>query len=224
MNPPLTKEPFPTWRIVVYSLGGIGSSLIGSLAGLLTYFYVPPETTQAAFPVFISTQTILGLTLVGVIGYLGNLLSVLLGPVVASWSDRSRSRIGRRKIFMLVSFVPVSVFSYLLFQPPVPGISPLNAGWLLAVVLLLNLFRSAYNVNGALVPELGTSSKIIMRFSTYSAIGWLAGYVVGSQGIFVIKDALMDSGLSAVDAFRLTVGGAHCGLHPAPQRPGSGGR
>jgi glycoside/pentoside/hexuronide:cation symporter, GPH family len=198
---------FPTWRIVLWSIGGIGTTIIGSLTGLMTYFFVPPETSQSAFPQFLSTQTILGLTIVGIVGYIGGLVGIVFNPFVATWSDRSRSRVGRRKIFMIVSILPISVLSYLLFSPPIDHVSSLNAVWLFAVVVLLNLFRSLYGVSGALVPEFGSSSRIIMLFSTFSAIGWVIGYIIGSQLVFMIKDALMAAGMSAVDAFRLTVGG-----------------
>jgi len=201
------REEFPLWRIVLWTLGGMGSTIIGSLTGLMTYFYVPPETSQAAFPQYLSTKTILGFTLVGIIGYIGGLVTVAYNPFVSTWSDRSKSRVGRRKIFMIVSFLPISVLSYLMFSPPVDHVSTANAAWLFAIIIVLNIFRSTYGVSGALVPEFGSNSKIIMRFSTLSAIGWVLGYIIGSQLIFMIKDAFVSAGMSPVDAFRLTVGG-----------------
>lgn len=205
--PVVAKEEFPLWRIILWSLGGVGSTIIGSLTGLMTYFYVPPETSQAAFPQYLSNKTILGFTLVGLIGYLGGLIAVAYNPFVSSRSDRSKSRIGRRKIFMLVSFLPISILSYFMFAPPVDHVSSVNAFWLFAVIILLNIFRATYGVSGALVPEFGSTNKIIMRFSTFNAIGWVLGYIIGSQLIFMIKDALVSTGLSPVQAFRLTVGG-----------------
>ena len=202
----LKKEEFPFWRILLWSLGGVGSTIIGSLTGLMTYFYVPPETSQAAFPQYLSNETILGFTLVGLIGYIGGLVAIVYNPFVSTRSDRSKSRIGRRKVFMLVAFLPVSVFSYLMFSPPVDHVSPANAIWLFAIIVLLNLFRATYGVSGALVPEFGSTSKIIMRFSTFGAIGWVLGYIIGSQLIFMIKDALVTAGMAPVDAFRTTVG------------------
>lgn len=201
------REEFPLWRMVLWTLGGVGSTIIGSLTGLMTYFYVPPETSQAAFPQYLSTKTIFGFTLVGIIGYIGGLVTVAYSPVVSTWSDRSRSRFGRRKIFMIVSFLPISVLSYLMFSPPVDHVSPVNAVWLFAVIILLNVFRATYGVSGALVPEFGSNSKIIMRFNTFSAIGWVFGYIIGSQLIFMIKDAFVSAGMTPVEAFRLTVGG-----------------
>lgn len=201
------KEPFPTWRIVIWALGGVGSTIIGSLAGLMTYFYVPPQTAQSDYPQFLSNETILGITILGLIGYVGGILVVLLNPFISAWSDRSTSRFGRRRIFMLVSFLPVSILSYLLFVPPVDKISSVNAVWLFSIVVLLNVFRSLYNVSGALLPEFSSSSKILMRFNTFGSIGWVFGFIIGSQAVFLIKDALMNAGMSPLEAFRVTVGG-----------------
>ena len=140
------REDFPLWRIVLWTLGGVGSTIIGSLTGLMTYFYVPPETSQAAFPQYLSNETILGFTLVGLIGYIGGLLAVVYNPFISTWSDRSKSRIGRRKVFMLVSFLPISVLSYLMFSPPVDHVSAANAAWLFAIIIMLNIFRATYGV------------------------------------------------------------------------------
>ncbi len=203
----IAREPFPTWRIALFALGSVGNTVIGSLTGLMTYFYVPPETSQAAFPQFVSTATFLGLTIVGLVGYVGGIVAIVLSPVVASWSDRSRSRFGRRRVFMLWSLLPISVFSLLLFLPPVDRVSPANAAWLLGVVVLLNVSRTFYGVANAIAPEFGTTNRIIMLFSTFGAVGWLVGFIIGSQAIFAIKEALMAAGMSPVGAFRAAVGG-----------------
>ncbi|PKN98880.1 MAG: hypothetical protein CVU42_10220 [Chloroflexi bacterium HGW-Chloroflexi-4] len=201
------KETFPTWRIVIWALGGVGSTIIGSLAGLMTYFYMPPQITQSAFPQYLSNATILGITILGLIGYVGGILVILINPFISQWSDRSKNRIGRRKMFMLISFLPVSILSYLVFAPPVEDISSTNAIWLFIIVIFLNIFRSLYNVSGAIIPEFSSSSSILMKFNTYNSIGWVFGFIIGSQAIYLIKDALINSGMSPVDAFRLTVGG-----------------
>jgi len=201
------KETFPTWRIVIWALGGVGSTIIGSLAGLMTYFYMPPQITQSAFPQYLSNATILGITILGLIGYVGGILVILINPFISQWSDRSKNRIGRRKLFMLISFLPVSILSFLVFAPPVDHVSSTNAIWLFIIVIFLNIFRSLYNVSGAIIPEFSASSSILMKFNTYNSIGWVFGFIIGSQAIYLIKDALINSGMSPVDAFRLTVGG-----------------
>jgi GPH family glycoside/pentoside/hexuronide:cation symporter len=173
----------------------------------MTYFYVPPQTSQSDFPQFLSNGTILGITIIGLIGYIGTILAILITPFVANWSDRSKARMGRRKIFMLVSFLPIGLFTYLMFVPPVDHVSSANAVWLLAIIVFLNVFRALYGVSGALIPEFSSNSSILMKFNTYSSIGWVIGFIIGSQAVYMIKDALINTGMSPVEAFRITVGG-----------------
>ena len=197
-------KSFPLWRIILFSLGYCGNIIIGTVAGLATYFYVPPESGQADFPQYLSTTTWLGFTIFGVIMFVSNLIPMVLGPFVASWSDRSKSRLGRRRVFLVASFLPIAVLSYMIFTPPVSGVSALNAWYLLAVMVLLGVFRGLNGVSNAVAPEFGTTSKIMMRFSTFSSVGWILGYLIGSQVIYLIKDAFASSGMTTLDAFRFT--------------------
>lgn len=197
-------KPFPLWRIILFSLGYSGNMIIFTVAGLATYFYVPPESGQADFPQYLSTNTVLGFTIFGAIMFISNLLPMILSPFVASWSDRSRSRLGRRRVFLVVSFLPLAVLSYMIFTPPVQGVSALNAWYLLGVMLLLGLFRSFNGVAGAIAPELGTTSKTMMYFSTFGSVGWILGYLIGSQVVYLIKDWFTSSGMTTLDAFRTT--------------------
>ena len=200
VNTPAPR-PFPLWRIILFSLGYCGNIIIGTVAGLATYFYFPPESGQADFPQYLSTGT--G-AVFGIIMFIAGLLPAFLGPFVASWSDRSRSRLGRRRVFLVISFLPIAILSYMIFTPPVNGVSALNAWYLFAVMLLLGVFRSFNGISNAIAPEFGTTSKIMMRFSTFNSVGWILGYLVGSQVIYLIKDAFASSGMTMLDAFRYT--------------------
>lgn len=202
------KETLPLWRMIFWALGIVGSTIANSLVGLITYFYLPPETEQAAFPELISSQTFMGLTVIGIAGFLGSLLPVILEPTLGSLSDRSQAKMGRRRFFMLISFLPFAVFSYALFMPPSAEAGWLNAGWVILMMILLNISRSAYGISfGALVPELGKTNKLVMMFSTLNSLAWVIGFILGSQLVFVIKDGFASTGMTVLDAFRMTVGG-----------------
>jgi len=201
-------EPFPVWRMIIWALGTVGNTLASTIAALMTYFYLPPETEQAAFPELITSKTFMGLTVIGIAGFIGALLPIIVEPGIASMSDRSKSRFGRRRIFMIVSLLPYALLAYAIFVPPVSGVSWINTAWVLTAVILFNIMRAGYGIPfGALMPELGTTNKLIMLFSTMNSLGWAVGFVIGSQVIYVIKDALYSSGASALDAFRLTIAG-----------------
>ena len=200
------KELFPLWRLIVFTLGIVGSTITASINGLVTYFYVPPETVEAAFPQYIEGQTFLGFTILGVVVYIAGLTPMVLNPLAASLSDRSHSTLGRRRSFMLASFLPLGLMSYLVFTPPVDGVSWINSAYLLIILVLMHASRAFYDVSLALFVELGRNSRLMTLFSTFSSLGWILGYVIGSEVVFVVKDAFMSTGASPVEAFRLTVG------------------
>jgi len=180
---------------------------MSSLVGLLTYFYLPPETSEAAFPVYLSTRTIFGVTIFGLVTYVSGLFPIIFNPIVSSLSDRSKSPLGRRRLFMIIGFLPVAVFSFLAFSPPVDGVSDANALYLFLVLIFLHLFRTVFGVSNALIPELGRTSKLMMLMNTFNSVGWIIGFIIGSEAVFVVKEALMHTGMNAVDAFRVTLGG-----------------
>lgn len=56
--------------------------------------------------------------LVGLALSAGLVLNAFWDPVVGSWSDRTRTRLGRRHPFMFAAIVPVGLSFYALFNPP----------------------------------------------------------------------------------------------------------
>lgn len=45
----------------------------------------------------------------------------------------------------------------------------------------------------------------MMQFSTFGSVGWILGYLLGSQVVFLIKDGFASSGMTTLQAFRVTV-------------------
>ncbi len=71
------------------------------------------------FVLFFYSQ-VLGLpgTLTGLAILLSMIVDAITDPVIGSWSDSIRSRLGRRHMPMLAAVLPVGFFFYLLFAPP----------------------------------------------------------------------------------------------------------
>jgi MFS family permease len=87
--------------------------------------------------------------LVGGIMTLDNILQVLLIPVIAVWSDRTRTRIGRRMPFIVVMLPAAALLFHLI--PPIAGVSL----WaLIVIIFFFNIFKTS--VRGpvvALMPD-----------------------------------------------------------------------
>ena len=88
-------------------------------------------------------------TLVGAVMTLDNVLQLFLIPIVAVWSDRTRTRIGRRMPFILVMLPASAVFFGL-----IPWSAGVSLGALITMIFLLNMFKTS--VRGpvvALMPD-----------------------------------------------------------------------
>jgi GPH family glycoside/pentoside/hexuronide:cation symporter len=48
----------------------------------------------------------------------GLIVNALFDPLVGSWSDRTRSRLGRRHPFMFAAILPVALLFWAVFNPP----------------------------------------------------------------------------------------------------------
>jgi MFS family permease len=99
-------------------------------------------------PLFLS-KYLSSKTLVGALMTVDNILQIILIPIIAVWSDRTRTRIGRRMPFIVV-MLPISAVLFTLI-PPMASISLLA---LVAIIFVFNIFKTS--VRGpvvALMPD-----------------------------------------------------------------------
>jgi len=208
-----TPEKLPLWKLIMFALGQLGWSLASyGVSNLIMYFYIPPETADShrIFPPFLFGGVILGfVTVIGLVNFVSRFFDALTNPVIASWSDQSRARIGRRRFFLAVSAVPFALFSLLVFVPlehfrsaPSLAASALNIAWLSVTILLFYLFFvmyfAAYN---ALISELGHNPKERLVISTVIAVTWSLGFAIGNF-VYDFQGTLEHGGMSSVRAFQ----------------------
>lgn len=148
---------------------------------MLIYFYLPPE--GAGLPVLIPQMVVLGFfTLFSLILASGRLIDAITDPLVAWLSDKSKTRIGRRIPFMLVSLIPTGLFTIILFFPVHNYQSMSNYLWLFftqaGFYISLTLYIVPYN---ALMPELAQGKERKLKFSTLLSLMFVAGIIFASQ-------------------------------------------
>ncbi len=203
-------EKLPLWKKIMYALGQFGWALASYAPGnLLVYFYLPPETgAQPLFPSFIFQGAILGvLTIIGLAFAFGRMFDAVTDPLVAGLSDRSKSRLGKRKSFMTYAVAPFALLSALIFLPLTPMESSLNAVWVFATVIVYYWFMTMYvTPYFSWVSELGRNPRERLFLSTLISITWALGTMVGTQ-VYGIQSALETLGIPSVQAFQYTVGG-----------------
>ena len=193
------------WTFAVGQLGW--SMLSGIVSNWLVFFYMPEDKEiEAGQRLFITQGTIfLGLTVIGIITAVGRLFDAVTDPYIASKSDRSRHKDGRRIPFMRVIAVPFSVITVLIFVSPVSEVSWINNGFLLVTLLLFYLFMTIYcTPYNALLPELGRDPKDRINVSTYISVTFFVGNAV-SYLVPNIAGIFRES-MGYAGSFRLTVG------------------
>ncbi|NLH50702.1 MAG: MFS transporter [Myxococcales bacterium] len=161
-----------------YSFGLFPSGLLSGIMGAwLMYYYCPPADSGAV--TYINPATF------GFLMFLLNIPSALADPTVGHFSDRTRSRWGRRLPYILFG-APVLALSFvLLWFPPVHGESPFNVAWMFGTVLIYFLsFTAVVNPFLAIMPEIWQTEKGRMSVSSLMSVtqgvGTLLSFAAGA--------------------------------------------
>ena len=134
-----------TGKVWCFAVGQFGwSALISSW--LVNYYQPDLATQRAGQPIFIPQGlAILGvLTVLGAITAFGRLFDAVTDPLIASLSDRCKSKDGRRIPFMRAAAVPFALSCILTFWSPVNGESWLNAAFLFVMLMVFTAVFAAY--------------------------------------------------------------------------------
>lgn len=166
-----------------FALGQMGWSLLsGIISNWLVYFYQPDEAAIAAGQTVFIPQglVILGIfTIIGAITAFGRVFDAVTDPLIASASDRCKSKNGRRIPFLKWAALPLALATVLVFWSPVNETSWVNAGFLFVMVILFYLMLTTYcTPYNALIPELGKTPKQRMAISTSISFTFILGTAV----------------------------------------------
>ncbi|MBI1191953.1 MAG: MFS transporter [Bacteroidetes bacterium] len=197
--------------IAIYATGQFGWSLASyGVLNLLAYFYMPLQeagvdgaASTRLFPAFLFQGSVLaGLTVIGLIGFGGRIFDAITDPMVAHWSDGSKSRFGRRRVFLLMAALPFAFFSAAVFFPPFGPAFAANTGWLLVCITLFYFFMTLYVVPyNALIAELGQTARERLHLATAISVTWALGFASGAQ-IYVLQDVFEGQGMDSLAAFQ----------------------
>ena len=168
----VTKPPISKGLKMAFGLGSTAEAIVYTTTGsFLMIFYnqvrgLPPEK-------------------VGVALALGLIVNAVFDPLVGSWSDRTRSRFGRRHPFMFAAIVPGALLFYLLFNPPTGLSQTAELVWLTVcnVMLLqeMTLFHTPHLALGGEMSDDYLERSSIMSFNTFflwigDTLGWLLAF------------------------------------------------
>ena len=170
-------------KVWCFAVGQFGWSVLAALISswLVNYYQPDQPTIDAGHTVFIPQgRVIFGiLTVLGAITAFGRIFDAITDPLVASASDKCKSKAGRRIPFMRAAAIPFALTCILTFWSPVNGQSWVNAVFLFVTITLFYLFMTMYcTPYNALIPELGADQETRMAISTAISFTYIAGMAV----------------------------------------------
>ena len=190
---PPTKVRLPLGNKLLFSADHIGLQAIGYFRQQWVLFFLAPPALEGMSRV--PDVSLVGLNidarvLAGCLIFAGRFIDAFTDPLIGWWTDRTRSRWGRRIPFILFSTPFYALFAGLVWFLPAEGSSWWNA---LYFVLMLELFFTATTMSSgaleALVPELTPTASDRMN-----VVSFIFLFAVGGAGLGLvlggfIKDA-----------------------------------
>ncbi len=162
------KNTLSTGRKVSFAIGNIGGIAIGQSSILLLYVYYLLYLGVPLSPLGISAILVIY-----------GIWDALNEPLIGHISDSTQSRWGRRKPFIAVGIIPLVIFSYLIYTPPVS--SPVVCVIYLIVILLIyeTFVTMVITLWFSLFPELSLEQTERLTISKYLQIFGVLGLILG---------------------------------------------
>ena len=196
------KKQAGTGTLVAFCMGDFARAIFNGLTvTYLMLIFIPQE--KSTLPILLPSAALAFAVIRGA----GMVLDAVINPWIASLSDRSANKSGRRIPFMRVSAIPWALFCTLMVFTPFEQKSWINVLWLAVTMTLYYVFSSVYLVPYfALMTEIVTETKRRVFFFTLNTLV----FVIGSAVIYVtpvIKSVMLANGLSELWAWRLAFAG-----------------
>jgi len=150
-------------KAIYYGLGnlmGVGSGLI---VQWLMYYYSPPKNA--------GLTPLAPIVIMGMVFLFGRAIDAISDPLIGWWSDRTYTRWGRRKPFIVAGCILMALSQTLIWLPPVHAISLINATY---AAVMLGIFwfgfTAAIAPYLALLPEIAEDDAERIRLTSYQAL------------------------------------------------------
>ena len=158
----MAEDKLSNIKALLYGYGnlmGIGSALI---VQWLLYYYCPPKES--------GLSPLAPMVAMGTVILFGRIIDAISDPLIGYWSDKTVTRWGRRKPFIVIGFILMALSQILIWIPIVHYESIINV---LYAAVLLGIFWFGYTAAIApylaLLPEIATSTEERVRLSAFQA-------------------------------------------------------
>jgi GPH family glycoside/pentoside/hexuronide:cation symporter len=168
------NQKLPWWRVATYSLASAGLNILAITVNTwMIYFYAPPPDSGRV--------QYLPVALLGLVGFLVGIWDAVIDPFIGHFSDNLRSKLGRRRPFLLFAAPITAILAVLIWTPPANAGVPLTLAYFLFIVLAYN---TAYSLVGipydATMPEMAPDAKQRVGLSYWKSLFGIIGVLIGS--------------------------------------------
>ena len=179
---------------LIYASGSFGGNILGRTKELwLLFFYAPPEGEDL--------PRLAPVALIGALLLVSRFIEALDDPLIGYWSDRTRTRWGRRIPFVVLATPFYALFFVLLWLPPIDHESALNALYLFVVVEAFHLFST---LSGgpfeSLLPEIAPGAKERMTIVAWQVVFGAIGAGVGLVATGLLVETIGFAPMAAIVA------------------------
>ena len=142
-----------------------------------------------------------GVTILGISFILFAIWDSINDPLLGPLSDKTKSKFGRRRFWIIVSFVPFALINIFLFTPPkFWGIGPtseiVNGIYMIVIIMLYDLIYTVFSINQlSLFPEMFKNEKERGRANKYKNLLTIVGLLIG----FVVPTLIINPMAPVID-------------------------
>jgi GPH family glycoside/pentoside/hexuronide:cation symporter len=119
---PSAPTPLPLRPILAYAALNLGVSFLSTL---FVVMYLKFATDRVG----------VSMLSMGAVFLVAKIWNAIADPIVGSWSDRTRSRFGRRRVWLLGSMLPFAAFTWMAWAPPTALAGGALVAWVSVAVL-----------------------------------------------------------------------------------------
>ena len=178
---------------LMYGVGDAGINLADTMVGLL-------------FAIFLTDVVGLRPGLAALAVFIGRSSDYLNDPLIGYISDRTRTRWGRRRPFLLIGAIPFAIaYAMLWWLPPIASQTGLAIYYGIAFVLYDTTATVLYMPYFALTPELTSDYDERTTLTTYRMAFSIVGAMIAYVGPLAIIGAMVPENMSTITTVGLGV-------------------
>ncbi|MFX0182282.1 MAG: MFS transporter [Candidatus Hodarchaeota archaeon] len=200
------KRELTRMEIFLYSSSNFGISIINAtILGFVLFFYLTEGLTGVRLPALVIGA------LVGTALMVGRIVDAFVNPVVGWLSDNARWKTwGRRRPFVIIGIIPMTLSFILLFNPPIYLLTlfpnglgeSLLIGYLFVIISVFDaLFTFVFVPIYALLPEIAPTSKERITLAVWGNIFAILANVIGVVIAPIMYDSIGFSTTSIILGF-----------------------